>query len=99
MEPSLSPKLAPYLAVPDARGLIRFLEQALGGKVTFEAAGPDGRLVNAEVRIARANRRRRDRPVVPDAALLRSRWLPDRRMESAEMNRRPQNALAADLEG
>ncbi|MFZ1022506.1 MAG: VOC family protein [Thermoplasmata archaeon] len=52
MEPSLSPKLAPYLPVQDARGLIRFLEEGLGGKVTFEQAGPDRRLVHAEVRVA-----------------------------------------------
>ncbi|MFZ0890789.1 MAG: VOC family protein [Thermoplasmata archaeon] len=52
MKPSLSPKLAPYLAVQDARGLIHFLEQGLGGKVTFEETAPDGRLAHVEVRIA-----------------------------------------------
>jgi PhnB protein len=52
MEPSLSPKLAPYLAVENARGLMHFLEQGLGGKVTFEHAEADGRLMHAEVRIA-----------------------------------------------
>jgi PhnB protein len=52
MEPSRTPKLAPYLAVDDARGLIRFLEKALDAKVTFEEAESSGRLVHAEVRIA-----------------------------------------------
>jgi PhnB protein len=52
VEPSRSPKLAPYLVVKDAPGLIRFLERALGANLTFEEKGPDGRLVHAEVRIA-----------------------------------------------
>jgi PhnB protein len=52
MEASLTPKLAPYLAVQDARGLVRFLEQALGGQMTFEEVEPGGRLAHAEVRIA-----------------------------------------------
>jgi len=52
MEPTRTPKLAPYLVVKDASGLVRFLEQALGGKLTFELKGNDGRLHHAEVRIA-----------------------------------------------
>ncbi len=52
MEPTLTPKLAPYLVAKDARGLIRFIEQAIGGKLSFEMSGPDGRLAHAEVRVA-----------------------------------------------
>jgi PhnB protein len=52
MEPTLCPKLAPYLVAGDARRLIRFIEQAIGGRLSYEVAGPDGRLVHAEVRIA-----------------------------------------------
>ena len=52
MEPTLSPKLAPYLVARDARGLIRFIEQAIGGRLSFEVNGSDGQLVHAEVRIA-----------------------------------------------
>jgi PhnB protein len=52
MEPTLSPKLAPYLVAEDARGLLRFIELAIGGKLSFELSGPDGQLVHAEVRIA-----------------------------------------------
>jgi PhnB protein len=52
MPPTRTPKLAPYLAVPNARELVRFLETALGGTLSFEESAPDGRLVHAEVRIA-----------------------------------------------
>lgn len=52
MEPTLSPKLAPYLLANDARGLIRFIEQAIGGSLSFEVSDKDGRLVHAEVKIA-----------------------------------------------
>ncbi|MGA2663684.1 MAG: VOC family protein [Nitrososphaerales archaeon] len=52
MEPTRSPKLAPYLVVKDAPGFVRFLERALGGRLTFEVRGDDGRLHHAEVRIA-----------------------------------------------
>jgi PhnB protein len=52
MEPTRSPRLAPYLAVRDARGLLAFLERALEGRTTFELARPDGALMHAEVRIA-----------------------------------------------
>ena len=52
MEPTLSPRLAPYVVAKDARGLIRFIEQAIGGRLSFETADPDGRLAHAEVRIA-----------------------------------------------
>jgi PhnB protein len=52
MEPTLAPKLAPYLVAKDARGLIRFIEKAIGGKLSFEVSGPDGGLVHAEVKIA-----------------------------------------------
>ena len=54
MEPTLSPKLAPYLVAQDARGLIRFIEKVLGGRISYEVSDPSGRLVHAEVRIADA---------------------------------------------
>ncbi len=52
MEPTRTPKLAPYLAVPDARGLIRFMEEALGARLSYEQSDPEGRLAHAELRIA-----------------------------------------------
>jgi PhnB protein len=52
MEPTLSPKLAPYVVAEDARGLIRFIEKAIGGRLTYEVSDPEGRLGHAEVRIA-----------------------------------------------
>jgi PhnB protein len=54
MEPTLVPKLAPYLVANDARGLIRFLETGLGGHLSYEQSDSGGRLVHAEVRIADA---------------------------------------------
>ncbi|MGI0129402.1 MAG: VOC family protein [Thermoplasmata archaeon] len=38
--------------VRDARALVRLLEQALDGKVTFEEPNPTGRVSHVEVRIA-----------------------------------------------
>ena len=52
MEPTRTPKLAPYLVASDARGLVRFLEQGLGGELTYREDRPDGRIRHAEVRIA-----------------------------------------------
>jgi PhnB protein len=52
MEPTLTPKLAPYLVVPDATALCRFLEAAVGGRKTYEQKSPEGRVVHAEVRVA-----------------------------------------------
>jgi PhnB protein len=52
MEPTLSPRLATYVVAQDARGLIRFIEQAIGGRLSFEVTDPEGRLAHAEVRIA-----------------------------------------------
>ena len=52
MEPTPSPKLAPCLVAEDARGLIGFIERAVGGHLTFEATDPEGRIGHAEVRIA-----------------------------------------------
>ncbi|MCI4352680.1 MAG: VOC family protein [Thermoplasmata archaeon] len=52
MELTLSPKLAPYLVARDARGLIRFIERAVGGRLSYEISQPDGRLAHAEVCIA-----------------------------------------------
>ncbi len=52
MEPTRSPKLAPYLVVEDARGLVKFLEEGLGGRLTYESVDATGRLRHAEVRIS-----------------------------------------------
>jgi PhnB protein len=52
MQPTLTPRLAPYLVAKDPRGLIRFIEKGIGGTLTFEQSGPDGKLAHAEVRIA-----------------------------------------------
>ncbi|MGP8072672.1 MAG: VOC family protein [Thermoplasmata archaeon] len=53
MEPTLVPKLSPYIvAGEDAHGLIQFIEKGIGGKLVLEMSGPDGRLAHAEVMIA-----------------------------------------------
>lgn len=52
MEPSQSPKLAPYLVARDAPGLAGFLQRALGGTITYEAGPEGGRPTHLEVRIA-----------------------------------------------
>jgi PhnB protein len=52
MEPTRTPKLAPYLVAHDARGLVGFLEKGLGGRLSYEMGEPNGRLAHAEVRIA-----------------------------------------------
>jgi PhnB protein len=52
MQPTLTPKLAPYLVAKDPRGLIGFIEKAIGGELTFEQSTPDGKLAHAELRIA-----------------------------------------------
>jgi PhnB protein len=52
MEPTMTPKLAPYLAVNDAGGLISFLQKGLGGVLSYEEKEPSGKYVHAEVRIA-----------------------------------------------
>lgn len=52
MKPTRTPKLAPYLAVHDARGLIRFIESGIGGRLTYDQEDPHGRPVHAEVQVA-----------------------------------------------
>ncbi len=52
MEPTLAPKLAPCLVARDARVPIRFIEKAIGGKLSFELSDAEGRLAHAEVKIA-----------------------------------------------
>lgn len=52
MELTLSPKLSTYIVARDARGLIQFIERAVGGKRSFELSDPTGRLAHAEVQIA-----------------------------------------------
>lgn len=54
MEPTRSPKLAPYLAVHDARRLARFIVDGLGGTISFEETAHDGTLQHLEVRVADA---------------------------------------------
>ena len=51
MQPTRRPKLAPYLVVKDASGLISFIEKALGGKLSFKEKSDD-RIVHAEMKIA-----------------------------------------------
>ena len=51
MEPVRSPKLAPYLVVKDANGLVKFLESGLEGKAGFRMTEPGGRVAHAEVLI------------------------------------------------
>lgn len=52
MEPTRTPKLAPYLPVRDARGLVAFLQAGLGGKLGYEEVDADGKVNHAEVLIA-----------------------------------------------
>jgi PhnB protein len=52
MQPTLTPKLAPYIVANDPRGLISFIEKAIGGTLSFELSSPDGKLAHAELRIA-----------------------------------------------
>ncbi|MGC2035800.1 MAG: VOC family protein [Thermoplasmata archaeon] len=52
MQPNLTPRLAPYLAVKNAGGLVRFIEEAMGGIAGFQEKRPDGTLGHAEVRVA-----------------------------------------------
>jgi PhnB protein len=52
MEPTRTPKLAPYLAVHDAVGLVHFIERGIGGKLTYSEEDAEGRLVHAEVQVA-----------------------------------------------
>jgi PhnB protein len=52
MEPNLTPKLVTYIVAEDARGLIRFIEKGIGGRLSFEISTPEGRLAHAEVSVA-----------------------------------------------
>ncbi|HTP54885.1 MAG TPA: VOC family protein [Thermoplasmata archaeon] len=52
MEPTLEPKLAPYLVARDARRLIEFIERAIGGRLSYETSDPAGNLAHAKVQIA-----------------------------------------------
>ncbi|MGI0071583.1 MAG: VOC family protein [Thermoplasmata archaeon] len=51
MEPTRTPKLAPYLAVRDAAGLVRFIEQGIGGQLTYRETSSEGNVQHAEVRV------------------------------------------------
>jgi PhnB protein len=52
MPPTRTPQLAPYLVVKDAAGLARFIERALGGKISYEERDATGAYRHAEARIA-----------------------------------------------
>ena len=52
MHPTRKPKLAPYLVVNGAAGVVEFVEKAFGGKLTFCEKSADGRIHHAEVKIA-----------------------------------------------
>jgi len=52
MEPTLTPRLAPYIVVHGATELADFLVRGLGGSVAYEAAPMNGRATHVEVRIA-----------------------------------------------
>jgi PhnB protein len=51
MEATLTPKLAPYLLVNDASGLMNFIERALNGKITYVVKTAEGKISHGEVRI------------------------------------------------
>lgn len=52
MELMTSPRLAPYLAVRDAQGLARFIEEGIGGVAGFRELDPGGKVHHLEMRIA-----------------------------------------------
>lgn len=52
MEPTRTPKLAPYLLATDARALLRFVQEGLGGQVSYDVRDPDGTPRHVEVRLA-----------------------------------------------
>jgi PhnB protein len=52
MTPTRTPHLAPYLSVANARDLVRFVQEGIGGELTYEQVESDGRLAHAEVRVA-----------------------------------------------
>jgi len=52
MQPTRTPKLAPYLSVGDARGLAAFIEQGIGGRLSYEESDGEGHLVHGELRVA-----------------------------------------------
>jgi PhnB protein len=54
MEPMRTPKLAVYLATHDATGLIRFIEEGIGGTPGIREVEPTGRVAHAEMKIADA---------------------------------------------
>src|SRR5437763_2659394 len=43
--------IRPYLVVEDADGLIAFLQETLGAELKGRFAGPDGRVMHAELRV------------------------------------------------
>jgi PhnB protein len=43
--------VTPYLVVPGAPDVIEFLKQVFGAEEMFRMAGPDGRVMHAEVRV------------------------------------------------
>jgi PhnB protein len=54
MEPIRSPKFAPYVTTNNAAGLIRFIEDGIGGTAGFRETDASGRIAHAEMRVADA---------------------------------------------
>lgn len=52
MELTRTPKLAPYLRVHDAPGLIAFIERGLGGTTSYRELDNEGRIRHAEIRLS-----------------------------------------------
>lgn len=50
--PTRTPKMAPYLTVRDAAGLVRFLQEGIGGRLGYRAQDGDGRVMHAEMLVA-----------------------------------------------
>jgi PhnB protein len=54
VERTLTPNLAPYLVARNAPGLIEFVLEAIGGKLSFKGIDNDGRVAHAEIQIGDA---------------------------------------------
>lgn len=51
MEPTRTPKLAPYIVVKDAPGLVKFVEEGPGGRTGYVVKSPEGILNHIELLI------------------------------------------------
>ena len=52
MEPTLTPKLAPYLVTTDCAALAGFVERGIGGSRAYQEVDSDGKFVHLEMRVA-----------------------------------------------